>query len=66
MNPTSPRSHARKLVATPRRDSPWNELLDAVPIVLFARGLLALWIGRSRTPAIRESARGGRASELNA
>jgi hypothetical protein len=66
MNPFSRRSQDGKLVVMPRRDSPWNDMFNAVPIVLFARGLLALWKGRSRTPAVRETAKRGPASGLNA
>jgi hypothetical protein len=66
MNPFSSRGQDGKLVVMPRRDSPWNDMPDAVPIVLFARGLLALWKGRNRTHAARESARPGPASGLNA
>jgi hypothetical protein len=66
MNPFSSRGQDGKLVVMPRRDSPWNDMFDAMPIVLFARGLLALWKGRSGTPAVRESARRGPASGLNA
>jgi hypothetical protein len=57
MNPFSSCSEHDELVAAARRDSAWHDLIDAMPIVLFSRGLLALWKGRSRTVLAEQTAK---------